>query len=331
MSRLSIASIALLASLPFAACGEEATDQQPDNGNQAGGGTAQAAGGGGGTGGGNAASADADTSTPAGTLQALVASVQNQQLGAAWTMLPESYRNDLTGLISEASTKIDPELYRNALSTMNGLVGLLRDKKGMIAELAQQQMGPMGPSTDMSGAIEGISKILGAISGSKHLASTDALASLDMGAFLQDTGASLIPAMIEIAKTSPDPDSKEMLAFFDGKQNFEINEVSADDSHAVLELKFGDNTQDVRMAKVGDHWLPEDLAHGWNDQIADMKQAVAAMEPMTEQEKAQAGAMMGMVDQLVGQLKDCESSAEMMETVQRNPIINMMQSAMGGR
>ena len=257
--------------------------------------------------------------------------MRNQQLGDAWQLLPAEYRNDVSGLAAALSQKVDPEVYGQGVSTLTGIVGLLRDKNGIIADLAKQQMGPMGNSLNVSAAIQSITAVLGALTESKHLQSTEALGNIDLEAFAQDAGRALIPAMIDIAKAADDDQSKQMLAFFDGEQDIEVREVSSGGDHAVLELAFGDETVEVHMAKVGQQWLPEQLAHGWQGYVSSAMQAVQAMPTMTDQNKAQAAGVMAMVDQLVGQLSECESGEEMMETAMRNPLIAMMKAAMGGR
>lgn len=307
MTRLALAPFVLLASLPLGA-------QDPDVA-------------------GPTAVLDAPNSAAA-TVEAAVECLRKQEFGAVWQMLPESYRGDVKGLVTSLSKKVDAEAYGTMMKTAGGVARLVRDKKAMIADLIQQQMGAAGGDDDgaeLVKTIDGMATVLGVLTNSKHIASTEALGVLDVGAFANEIGRSVVPFMLQSAKTSPSPDAKQMLAFFSGDQKIEVRETSGDDTSAVLELSFGDETEEFRMTKVEGRWLPEELVAEWADQMAEAKQSIDEMEPMSAQAKAQVGQMTAMVDQLVGQLTECESSEEMQETLMRNPLFAMMQSVMGGR
>jgi len=300
-----VAPLALVACLPFAACG------------------------------GDSGAAAVITTPPAGPKDAVTrmfTAIEKQELGNVWALLPEQHQKDVKGLLSTLSTKVDAEVYNKSMATMKNLVSTLQEKKGMILEIAKQEAGAnLPPGTDLDGMMTSIINLADGLVGSDRLATTEKLGSLDVGAFLNETGKKVLPALIDIAKMQGGKDSEQALAFLTGTSKVKVEEKEVKGDHAVVAITMPDGKpEEVHLVKVGDHWLPEEMQADWGKMMAEAKSELEAMPKMDAQQKMQAEQILGMLDALIKDAKEAESAEELMETVQRSPVMGMLMGGMGG-
>lgn len=238
--------------------------------------------------------------TPDGTITAVTAALADGKPQVLWTAMPASYQKDVSGLVHDFAGKMDPELYGKGVAVAKKLVAVLRDKRDFILghpmlAMAKVKADELKPKWDtVVGLVETLVN--------SELGSLDKLKTLDVGAFLRGTGATLMADAAELSKVSPDdPYEKEFAANLRGVK---VEIIKAEAESATVKVTHPDkSSKEMELVRVEGKWVPKEMVDDWAEMMANARKQLAGMgKEMKPESKAQALAMMAVAESALDQL-----------------------------
>lgn len=231
---------------------------------------------------------------PDAAVEALFAGLAKDDPGAAWDLLPESYRKDLDAVVAEFAKKMPVELYDTGMATARKLVKMLDEKQEFVLGFPMlQMMLPVKPDdlkkhwSDVMGALDALL--------SSDLKTHSGLSRLDIGDFLSDTGGELMSTVHELAKLDENADWPDF-----GNASAEIVSVEGDKAKVKVKMP-GERDTEIEMIRVDGVWVPADMATGWKETMQDARQQIASM-PLSDPADTQR--MLAMLKQADGVLDE---------------------------
>lgn len=265
---------------------------------------------------------------PVETARAMAQSLSDGRLDTAFGMLPKSYQTDISGITKTFATKMDPDLWNQAIGMMKITGKILTEKGPMLAQLDQvKEMSEMNAveltdkqmadSFAASGSM--ISELL-----KSDVADLKKLGEGDVSGILRTTGASFLKMM----ETMPVPEGEEdpmqqMKKLADAK----IELVEREGKKATIKVEIDDSVEEIDLRNVEGRWIPDDMAAEFPEMIADVKGMLEEMDfdtPEFKQQKGMAMMMMGMGKQMMLQVDRAKSK----EDIER--VINNLGNMFGG-
>jgi hypothetical protein len=252
--------------------------------------------------------------TPDGTVKAVASGLADRHPEVVWQALPPTYQKDITEITHTFAAKMDPAVWDAAFGLGRRVAGLLRDKKDII--LASSTMASAGEDLgEIESGWESMVSLLDAFF-SSDVSRIDALKTIDWESYLSTTGRELIDLAAQKSKASGD-DAFDR-EFTKKLQQTEVEVVSSDGDAATVRIKAPDEEpEEMKLVLVEGRWVPDDMADGWEKEVAEAKAKLAAVtDEEVQQGSMQAMMMIGMVDGVLGQLETVKTAEEFDQAIQ---------------
>ena len=158
-----------------------------------------------------------------------------------------------------------------------------------------------------------------------ELSTLDGFKALDPEKFLASTGGRIIE---QVAALSAAMGGKTLEQMKQEAQAIKVTVASNEGGSAKLVIEAeGQPPIEQELRLVDGKWLPAQLADGWTEKMAQAKAGLAAAPP-PDQSKAQAMAMMGMVEGVVDQLLAADTADKFNQVI--GTIMTLAGGLMGG-
>jgi len=247
--------------------------------------------------------------TPDGTIKAIAQELAAGRPGVAWTALPPSYQQDIQDIVHEFGNRMDPELYGATFELAQRTVQILQSKRDIILGSKLIQVSP--ENRDLVLRNWNTSLMLFEEVLSSEISSLESLAVIDVGTYVEDTGASIMSKAAAMSAEMPDdPYAK---SFVTDLEAIDAEIVSVEGDQATVRITAPDREpHDLEMVKVEGRWVPREIAEGWQEDTAAIRDNLAQMTPESIQEM-KPRAMMGltMAGAMVDRLAAIETSEEL--------------------
>jgi hypothetical protein len=273
-----------------------------------------------------------DLNTPDGTIKYVLNGLADNNPEVIWEALPAKYQKLIHDEIKKAGASVDPEIQTKTVDVLKKATGVLKNKKTLILETVQAMSGGQGEGLppELTENWDDVVSVLEIVVNSKAM-TPEWLKDPDVGAILKEDGGKLMssPAFekfINFAltedKTNPLKDLAELRKWI---KSVDVTLVSSTETTAKVKLSFtrGESvdTEEMDMLKVGDRWLPKEMAEDIDPVITDIKEAMPMGQmlgsgtPMSDQQKTQLLGFLNTVDKALDTINSAADSNELMAAV----------------
>jgi hypothetical protein len=246
---------------------------------------------------------------PEATVRTVAAGLAAQKPQVVWEALPPTYQRDVTGLVHDFARNLDPAVHAKMVAVATKAASVLRARRDLVlsSQLAS------GMTADRARAEQGWDAFVGMLDTLAHseLADLGALKSLDVGVFLRTTGSRLMEQAAAASRAAAeDPYATSFLAQLEG---LKVEKVAGDGETATVRVTpAGRPSQDLRLVLREGRWVPEELASGWQGQMAAARTKIASLAgPEAAQSSSQMLLGLGVVDGLLDQLAAMKTPQEL--------------------
>ena len=272
--------------------------------------------------------------TPDGTIKYVANGLADNKPQVLWEALPASYKQTLNDELKKSMVNADPEIHSKSVAILQKLSGVLKSKKDMIIqaanEAAQQVGGDGGLPPELTDNWDDILGVLDILTSGK-MADIAWVQNPDVGSFLADEGAKImaLSALERLIDKGMQEDQqskgpKSLAEIRTGLKNLEVEVISEAESEATLKLVSqsiieGGESEEIKMVRMEERWLPKDMVDDWDAVIKDIKETTPlgslTEKKMTEEEKKQVMAMLDTVDQALDKAGQANTGQELMTSV----------------
>lgn len=249
-----------------------------------------------------------------------------------WQAMPESYQNDVNGVVQLAGSRIDAEIYDTFFKTIQRVVTVLDQKKEFVFN---SSLGGQAPDPEQAERLRtawpSVMRLVNSLANSS-LASAAGLQSFDGKTFFTETVSSILAEVDALSKLQPDSEEPLLSDF----ENAVIKYVSGTDTEATLEMSSpGGEVETEVFTKVENRWVPKETANQWTKQISEVRTKLQAIDPAEfAKQKPQFLSVMAMFDGVISQIEAAETQKDFDQAMKgaMMPLmgIMMMGQGMGG-
>lgn len=244
---------------------------------------------------------------PAGpdeTAKTFAKGISDKQPEVIWELLPATYQTDLNGLVAAAAAKTDPDLHAKSVETLKRLVTVLKSKKEYI--LGSPMLKEV-PNVNQAELQKNYDSAVGMIDTlvSSDLSNLDKMKKPDLGNFLKVTGGKLMAQAAAVSAATPGDEMNKELAKL---SQLQAKVLSQTDTTAEMDVTVDGKTEKVKLTKVEDKWVPDEMAKEWSEKMAEARKGIEGMN-MSEG-KMQILAMLGAASTVLEQLEKAKSQEE---------------------
>jgi len=239
--------------------------------------------------------------SPVEMLETLQDDVVEGNLTSLLDNLPKAYQSDIESTIDNFAGKMDPQMYQEIVDTLNGISGLLKNKKGIFLDELEKNVGEDDPEVfsqvkqNWDTYIKSLDLLL-----ASDLKDIDSLKSID----LATSAATLEPEMKKIMTSVSE---MEDAGDFDTFKNAKFELVEKDDLRATIKITIEGEPEDEAMVRIGERWLPEDMVAEWGASIKEINTGFDAIENMNEEQIEQTVQMLKKVQGVIQELNKADS------------------------
>ena len=263
---------------------------------------------------------------PSAAMQTIADEVIAGNCSILWHAMPTSYQTDINAIAQLAGSKVDPEIYDKSFGLFGRLAEVADKQKSFIlntklgGELTAEQIAEIEAA--WPSIIGFIQTIL-----TSSISSSAGLRAFDGQGFSEQTLPALFKYSNDLAALSNEINP------FDGLEFDSLKIVESTDTTAVLGKTFANgNAEAVYLTKVGNRWVPAEMAANWSTEIGNAKKQLEEIssEEMAKN-KPQIMGMITMVDGILTQLKTAETQEQFDQALQGAmiPIGLLMMQSMG--
>ena len=276
-----------------------------------------------------------DLNTPDGTIKYVLNGIANNKPEVLWEVLPASHQQTLNDELKKSMGNVDPEVHKQIFVVLQKMTGILKSKKTLIIEAvnsAAQESGA-APGSGMPPEVtenwdDGVG-LLEIVVNSK-LSDTAWVQNPDLGVLLKEDFGKIMASPVfdklldEMLKKKNDFAPKTAADLRSAIKSIEVVVVSQTDTTATLKLRSetlspnDPESDEFKMVKVEERWLPEVVALGLDQVIGQLKQAVPmgslADTGMTAQQKEVTLNFLKTVDGVLDAIDKQETAEDMMLT-----------------
>ena len=266
--------------------------------------------------------------TPHGTVEYVMHGIGDGRSEVLWEVMPETNRTAIADQIKQFGGNNDPEVHQKGFEVLKKLAGVLKNKKALLIEAAGSVPGD-GIPKEVTENYDGVVEVLYIVANSK-LSDPAWLQNPDVEALFKDDFNKILNSTT--LESMIDEDIQKSLAgglkdynpssFSELKSDLkEIKATTTTESktEATVEisLKKGDvlYTDTVEMKKVGDRWLPVDMADGLDKMMQDLAQALPGgqltQSKMTPQQKQVSMNLLNALDAVLTQMEEAQTAQEL--------------------
>lgn len=253
--------------------------------------------------------------TPEAVVQRAVDSIQENRPQDIYALMPESYQKDLNSSIQAIATKVDPEVYNAVVDLLKKAVSVLKNKKDMILGqemLAKSTEGTPVDVEQIKQSYDDVITLLSIYVNDPQIATHADFVKFDLGKYIGTTGQELMVKASAIVEKVDVPAGEETLAQMRAKlDEVKISTVSQDAQSATIKLEMpGQDPQEIKLTKVGDRWIPTEMATGWEEGMKSFREMVDGIEPMAADKKAQALEALKTLNATLDQFENAKTQDE---------------------
>lgn len=245
--------------------------------------------------------------TPEGAVSSMVGAVMDGRVGDAYKSLPASYKKDMEEVAKAFGNKMDADIWKEAQALIAELGDLVAAKADVLVGVLADVVKTDADKKEMSDRLMKAAPLLKKLGSELSL---DMFKSGNVGKILESSGIAGIAASLGDAATS------------------KIKSVSGNDDGSVLAVLVDEDGEETEITflKVEDAWVPEDMAEGWKEGVAEALKSINEMEfdPKT---KEQFLGMSSMFKAAIQQAKDADTEEEF-EQAFMMPIMMIAMSGM---
>ena len=228
--------------------------------------------------------------TPEGAVSSMVGAVMDGRVGDAYKSLPASYKKDMEEVAKAFGNKMDADIWKEAQALIAELGDLVAAKADVLVGVLADVEKTDADKKEMSDRLMKAAPLLKKLGSELSL---DMFKSGNVGKILESSGIAGIAASLGDAATS------------------KIKSVSGNDDGSVLAVLVDEDGEETEITflKVEDAWVPEDMAEGWKEGVAEALKSINEMEfdPKT---KEQFLGMSSMFKAAIQQAKDADTEEE---------------------
>ncbi len=236
--------------------------------------------------------------SPDKVIEQAVKALKNNQPVEIFGLLPPSYQNDVQAVITEATSKMDKEIFELGVRILDMVVAILEKHGAMLAGMAA------GMPFDADEAIEGVKEFHTFLKDTKLL-EYDSFKNLNAAGFLAQHGAKFMTqGMSRFESMSRD----EFKAFKAMRDSLGTSITDSSDDSATVVVTIDDETHTIEFSKVEGRWVPADLASDWDENLAEAKKNVSETMAKIADDKDQIKEVM---EQLLAALTKVEETGDL--------------------
>lgn len=246
-----------------------------------------------------------------------------------WQAMPASYQGDVNSIAQLAGTKIDAEIYDRIFTMLGRISNVFDQQKEFVfgSSLMGGQTEEVGAS-QLREAWPSIKNVIETLTTSP-LASAEGLKGFDGAAFFKGTVTDLLADLDALAKLDPERE-KPLLASLSEVQ---VSLVQGSETEALLEMSMpGEEVETETFVKLEDRWVPQEMAAGWDEQIAEARTQLEAIDPaQLEKQKPQILGVFAMFDGVLAQIEAAKTQEQFDQAIQgaMMPIMGLMMMGQG--
>lgn len=254
-------------------------------------------------------------------------SIIENKPGAAFEMLPPSYQTDINSVVADAAKRMDEEIWNQGVGILQQVTRILESKRDLILSTEAMSSVP-NPEDLKKNWKQGVS-VLQAIVRS-DFTNLERLQQGDVGKLLSESGAKIMASATDLMASSEQ--AAEAEAELDKIRNMTATVVSQEGDTAVVKVDTeGEEPEELEMVRVEGRWIPKDMADGFKEGIAEMRENLAGLDFSSEegqQQKTMILAQMGGIKSMLDQLENAKTKEEL-EGIFGGLMMGIM-GAMGG-
>ena len=268
--------------------------------------------------------------TPEAAIMALAQGFKENKPQAFWEFLPGSYQNDVNGLVHDFAERMDADLWNRTFKIVQRIVKILETKKEFILE---NPMLKQNERVDVEGIAANWDAMAGLLSTlvNSEVSDLDKLKEIEIGAFLAQTGGSMMDQLSALSAMTPD----DRLATF--KQDLSVlkaNVVKSEGDTATVKLEMAGElakTKEVELVRVEGKWIHKTMADEWDASIAKARENLAKITPESlAKKKEQTLKQLDGFDQFLGKLEEAKTAEEFNMALMPMTAMIMALNNMGG-
>lgn len=263
---------------------------------------------------------------PAAAIETIVNGLVGGNGGILWEAMPVSYQSDVSAIARLAGAKVDAEIYDKAF----GLVGRVMEVADKQKEFVfNTQLGGPRPENEIAKMRAAWPSIVGFVQTltNSSLASSAGLRNFDGKVFCETTVSELIKYSDDISTISGEGTP---LSAYSGVV---VQALESTETSATLEMTVPDGTVETEnLTKVGNRWVPVDMAAEWSTSMANVREQLGAMDPaQIAQNKPQIMGVITMIDGVLMQIEAAETQEQFDQSLQgaMMPLMGLMMMQQG--
>lgn len=264
---------------------------------------------------------------PEAAMRVIADELATGKAGVLWLAMPASYQTDLTGVVREAATKMDAEVYDGGFALVKRLADVAEKQRAFI--LANPMLKQVDKAKAEANWANGVAMVRALAT--SQLATTEGLRTFEGEKFLATTGSELLGLAQEMAKVSGEDLFAQLKAV-----KFTATDVTATSASIKAETE-GKPGQASVFTKIEGRWVPQDMAAQWTEKMTEAKKNLAAITPEEIQKnKPQVLGAFAMANGVLTQLEEAKTQAEFDAALQNAmmPLMGLMmmgqQGVLGG-
>lgn len=247
-------------------------------------------------------------------VRGVLAGLRDDQPDAVWQALPASYQRDANDLLHHFADAMDADVWRRSFATLGKVVGVLRDKKGLVlahplvVQLAGDNLERVKTDYDLT------INLLGTLVHS-DLADRERLRTADMGDLLRTTGRTLMQQAGTFSRLTPgDPFQR---GFKKTLADMRVATVEQSGDMATLRITWpgARRGEPVPFVRIEGKWLPRSLADGWKPAVTDLGDSLQNTAEMTRANRERILAQLDRLDGVLDQLQSAETQEQFNQAV----------------
>jgi hypothetical protein len=242
------------------------------------------------------------------TLQIVFDSLKAKNPEVAWHALPAAWQSDIESVVIKAADLVGPTLLKQTPAVLKNVLTIVRDKQEFI--VGSQFMADKPEVAEQARTVLPALVPIVEIFARSSTWSADNFKKGQVGPWTVKMLRDLTAAssqLEELMKTLPQANEGQL-----SLEDISFRVLNESGNSGMVELTApGQESQEVAFTKVGNRWVPADLAAGWKEGIGEAQSQLAAI-PAQQVQQFRAGAGMGLTfaNGLLGSLASASTQAE---------------------
>jgi hypothetical protein len=266
--------------------------------------------------------AEEQVASPDETVKNVLEGLADNRPQVLWHALPASYRADVEGLIRQAATKMDPELWDRTFVVLGKASRVMREKGSFILD----HPALVAKIEDRAEAERGWNAVVSLVEIvlNSELSDLEKMKTLEVEKFLSSTG---VAVMKQFGAMSALTGSDTYAGSLERLRQTKVVVVSLEGDAATVRIETpGKSPVERHLVRVENKWLPDKLAGSWSEKMAKARASLDAYSPeMMAQTKQQTLMQLAMAEGLLDALLQAQTAEQFHAALQ--PAMGMIVGA----